>query len=294
MDLNPYLYLFVGILAGILISGAIWYVWHKVSARKSGTSPDLRFTGEDDSLQQRLEELTVLHAIATAGAEATDEDELIERATQIIGESLYPNNSGLSMADESGEKLLTHPSYREIEELEGPEWISISEGISGQVALEGKPLRVADVRDEPHYLEVDSSTQSELCAPMKIGDRLIGVINAERDQVSGFSASDERLLSTIAGQMATAIDRLRAESAVHDRAGQLAILSDSAQEVGASLILEHVYAAIHHAAELLMETELFSIVLMGGEQQELIQVYAADPRGEGNPGAIPDQHARTG
>lgn len=289
--MNPYLYLVFGILAGILISGGAWYAWLKASARRSATRPDPEITDAEASLQQRLEESTVLHAIAAAGAEATDEDELIERATQIIGESLYPNNFGLLMIDESGEKLHTHPSYREKEELKGPEWVNIGEGISGQVALRGKPLRVADVRDEPHYIEVDSSTRSELCVPLKIGERLIGVITAERDQVNGFSAADERLLSTIAGQMATAIDRLRAEATLHQRAEQLAILSESGQEVGASLILEQVYAAIHHAAAQLMEIDVFSIILMGGEQQELVQVYAEGKSGASDTGPLLDQTA---
>ena len=289
MDLNPYLYLVVGVLFGMLIAGAAWYAWRKLKPHSSGIKTDLKISADDDSLQRRLEELTLLHAIATAGVEATDEDELIGRATQIIGESLYPNNFGLLMIDDSGEKLLTHASYRELEELDGPDWIKVGEGICGQVALEGKPRRVLDVRFEPNYIEVDSSTRSELCVPLKIGDRMIGVINAERDQANGFSAADERLLSTIAGQMATAIDRLRAESSVHRRVGQLAILSDSSQEVGASLIPEQVYAAIHHAAAQLMTIDVFLIVLMGADQEDLVQVYSTDQSGEGNPVPVPTQ-----
>jgi signal transduction histidine kinase len=43
----------------------------------------------EEALRRRLDELAVLHAVATAGAEATSEDGLIERATQMIGEALY-------------------------------------------------------------------------------------------------------------------------------------------------------------------------------------------------------------
>ena len=123
--------------------------------------------------------------------------------------------------DDYGEKLQTHPSYREHGELKGPKWVPIGEGITGQVALIGEAMRVDDVRNEQNYIEVDSTTRSEICVPLKIGERVIGVLNAERELVGGFTDSDERLLATIAGQLATAIDRLRAESAVHRRAGQL-------------------------------------------------------------------------
>ncbi len=46
----------------------------------------------EEVLRRRLDELIVLQAIAMAGTEATDEDELIERATEIIAETLHLDN----------------------------------------------------------------------------------------------------------------------------------------------------------------------------------------------------------
>jgi len=76
-------------------------------------------------------------------------------------------------------------------------------------------------------------------------------------QVGTFTDADERLLSTLAGQLATAIDRLRAESAMRRRAEQISILSRVSQEIVASLIPDQVYSAIHRAATQLMTTEPF-------------------------------------
>jgi GAF domain-containing protein/CheY-like chemotaxis protein len=207
---------------------------------------------------------------------------LIDRATQIIGESFYPNNFGVLMVDDSGEKMQTHPSYREHGDLQGPKWVPIGEGITGQVALSGEPMRVDDVRQVQNYIEVDTTTRSELSVPLKIGERVIGVLNAEREQIGGFTDSDEQLLLTIAGQLATAIDRLRAESAVHRRAGQLSILSSISQEVVASLIPERVYAAIHRAAAQLLHIDAFLIVLQDEDQEEFIPVYIMDTSGPVN------------
>jgi GAF domain-containing protein/CheY-like chemotaxis protein len=143
-------------------------------------------------------------------------------------------------------------------------------------------MRVDDVRQEQNYIEVDTTTRSELCVPLKIGERVIGVLNAEREQIGGFTDSDEQLLLTIAGQLATAIDRLRAESAVHRRAGQLSILSSISQEVVASLIPERVYAAIHRAAAQLLHIDAFLIVLQDEDQEEFIPVYIMDTSGPVN------------
>jgi GAF domain-containing protein len=157
--------------------------------------------GKDEPLQRQIDELTILHAVATAGAEATDEDTLIERATQIIGENLYPDNFGLLILDESRSRLHPHYSYKESPDSRRYQSIGLGEGICGKVAFHGRALRVPDVRQDSDYLEIDPKTRSELCVPLKIGERVIGVINAERVEVDAFTEADERLLSTLAGQL---------------------------------------------------------------------------------------------
>lgn len=283
--MNNYLYLFVGLLVGLLISGLAWWFWGRFRAM-TGYSAYLDEDRDDEELKSRLDELTILHAIATAGAEASDEDSLIERVTRVIGENLFPNNFGVLLREESGDRLRTHPSYREEGKLRGPEWIPIGEGICGQVALLGESRNVPDVTKEQNYIEVDPVTRSELCVPLKVGERVIGVLNAEREELDGFSASDERMLSIIAGQLATAIDRLRAESGVHRRAGQLSILSSISQEVVASLIPEQVFAAIHRAAAQLMYVDVFLIALRD-EGEILTPAYFRDRNGPVSKYALP-------
>ena len=83
----------------------------------------------------QLQELTVLHAVATAGAEATGEDVLIERVTKIIGETLYPDVFGVMLLDESANALRIHPSYQ-ISENAKQMVVPVGQGITGTVAAE--------------------------------------------------------------------------------------------------------------------------------------------------------------
>ena len=87
--------------------------------------------------------------------------------------------------------------------------ISLGEGITGQVAKTGMSQRIGDVHGVESYLNVDKRTISELCVPIKLRERVLGVINAESIKSNAFSADDERLLVTLAGQLATAIEQLR-------------------------------------------------------------------------------------
>ena len=160
------------------------------------------------SERRRNEELSVLNEISVAAADAHNEDELIEFVTQLIGEKLYPDNFGVMMLDESGELLVLHTSYR-LGVYEIPTTVTLDQGISGYVARTGKPRREIDIHSVADYLEVDSQTQSEMCIPIKIGEKVIGVFNAESSRLNAFSKRDEDLLKIMTSQLSTAIERLR-------------------------------------------------------------------------------------
>jgi PAS domain S-box-containing protein len=173
----------------------------------------------------QLAELTVLHAVTISSAEADREDVLIEDVTKIIGETLYPADVfGVMLLDEAANVLHVHPSYNVAEHKEHL-WrvalvhllgedekgipIPVGQGITGTVAATGRPWRLGDVTRVPEYIDGGVGTRSELCVPLKVGERVIGVINAESTQRDAFSEADERLLATVAGQLATAIEKMR-------------------------------------------------------------------------------------
>jgi len=162
----------------------------------------------EEVLRRRLDELTALHAIAAAGTEATSEDELLEHAIQIIGETLHLDNFGVILLDPASGVLHPHPSHR-LRKGGKALTLRLGEGIVGQVALTGQSRRVPDVRLDPDYREGDPQTRSELCVPLKVGDQVLGVINTESTQLDAYTEDDERLLTTVAGQLATAIEKVR-------------------------------------------------------------------------------------
>jgi diguanylate cyclase (GGDEF)-like protein len=173
------------------------------------------------SERRRNEELSVLNDISIAAANAQNEDDLIEFVTQLIGEKLFSDNFGVMMLDKSGEMLVLHTTYR-LGAYEIPAKVPLDQGISGFVARTGKPRREIDVRTVADYLEVDSQTLSELCIPIKIGEDVIGVFNAESSRLNAFSKRDEDLLKIMTSQLATAIERLRVDEEQNKQTSALA------------------------------------------------------------------------
>jgi len=160
--------------------------------------------------RKQVRQLTALHDISLISTEVDSEDELIRRVTDVIGQNLFPDNFGILLLDEEMETLRAHSSYRFFTNEE-PHMMDVrlGEGITGQVASTGRHLRLGNVRRVKEYLDVDDGTVSELCVPIKFKEHILGVINAESTKRDAFTEDDERLLVTMAGQVATALEQIR-------------------------------------------------------------------------------------
>ena len=163
---------------------------------------------EDERKQVR--QLTTLHDVALISIEASNEDQLIESVAEIIHRNLFPDNFGIMLLDESKGVLHAHSSYRfySAENLEMKD-MPIGQGITGMVAQTGQPQRIGNVRRVQQYVDMDERTVAELCVPIKFRERVLGVINAESTKRDAFTEDDERMLVTLAGQLATALEQLR-------------------------------------------------------------------------------------
>lgn len=218
---------------------------------------------------RQLLELSVLHQVAASATDALDEDELIESATRIIRDSIYPDNFGILLITNSGNELYFHSSYEAAPEIKNV-LIPFGKGVCGRVAQTGLPIRVADVRQEGNYLDYDTSTLSELCVPLKIGERVIGVVNAESRQANHFNEADERLLVTLAGQLTSGIERLRNAVAERERAKQLGILNKLTGEMSGVLEREKLFNIVVERLNTEMNYVSTDISRVDEESQEYI------------------------
>lgn len=223
---------------------------------------------------QRLEEtvrqvgeLAVLYAVAQAGAEATTENELIERVTKVIGDTFYPDNFGVLLVDETEKSVVTHSSYRGVQSTN-----KLGKGITGRVAADGKPRLVADVAMSSGYLRLDSETRSELCVPMKIEETVIGVINAESRKINAFTLNDERLLATASELLAIAIHKLRLHADLQQHVRELAVALEKQKELD-RLKSEFIQNVSHELRTPLAIIRGYAEILDSGDLGELDLAY---------------------
>ena len=177
--------------------------------------------------RKRVKQLTALHVISQISIEVDNEDELISRVTDVIGQNLFPDNFGILVLDENSGILRAHHSYRffTTEERHMMD-VPLENGITGLAARTGKAQRLGNVRRMKEYFDVDDRTISEISVPIKFKEQILGVINAESTKRNAFTEDDERLLITLAGQIATAMEQIRKAQAERKWLDQLAHSND--------------------------------------------------------------------
>ncbi len=114
--------------------------------------------------------------------------------------------------------------------------LAIGEGMIGYAALSGETQLSNDVSTDPHYVrKATENTKSELAVPIKSGDRVIGVLDLQDDELGAFDQSDVTTLETLSSQIAAAIENARLFQAERERSAQLATVSKVAESITSTL-----------------------------------------------------------
>lgn len=165
-----------------------------------------------EETQKRLDEITLLYEMTRISTASLSLDQTLTEIIKCLCHFFKFESLGIFLMDENIRKWHLHSSsvgYRK-EEVQAQE-LCLGEGVMGWVAEKGEPLLVNDVRkDEPDQVG-DGDPLSEMCVPLKVGDRIIGVIDARSKRVDAFSKEDFRLMTMTGEHLATLIENVRSE-----------------------------------------------------------------------------------
>lgn len=176
-----------------------------------------------EETRQRANEMRILHRIASATSVLPDVDDLLEQATNLVAEALYPEHFGFLLLDAETEQLYPHRSFFGSPKRYFNAPIPMENSVCGKVFKTGKPIIVGDVTAEEEYNRILATTLSEIAVPLIVREKVVGVINVESSQLNDFGANDLRFLTTLAGQVATFIERTELYEAQRKYTAHLAL-----------------------------------------------------------------------
>ena len=162
-----------------------------------------------EETRRRVRELRLLHDVGMAAATGVRLEETLQAAVEALAIELQGTHVALMLLEPGSGLLHMEASVGYPPDVVKDLRLRLGEGITGWVAQHGEPALVPDVRLDSRYYEGVSDTRSELCVPLVSGSQIIGVLNVESPQLNAFTNDDQRLLSTLAGNLAMLIERAR-------------------------------------------------------------------------------------
>jgi PAS domain S-box-containing protein len=143
--------------------------------------------------------------------------------------------------------------------------VMMTEGPVSQVLRSGQPLVRSEgrgARGDVFPLPRQSSSlipQSTILVPMRKGEEVIGVMQAQSYRNGAYGAEDVEFLSTIANQTAMALENTRLYQEALRRSREVEALLAASQELGAELDPEQVISRVVEAAAHLVDAEVATI-----------------------------------
>ncbi|MBN2297331.1 MAG: sigma 54-interacting transcriptional regulator [Deltaproteobacteria bacterium] len=246
------------------------------------------------------EDLEVLRELARILATPLDLREQLEQVLKKMSELTGMDRGMISILDrDTGEAVLDVAHGVDVEGLDIT--YKPGEGITGQVAQTGKPMVIANLGKEEHFLDrtgarrfLDRSELSFLCVPIMYDSRVVGVLSADKiaHQVDN-QDYEIQVLSEVAGLIAKAV-HMRAIEEENRRLKNLLGRTQrpSSEIIGNSKSMKEIFGLISQVSD------SNTTVLVHGETgtgKELVAraIHRNSPRSEGpfievNCAAMPD------
>lgn len=205
----------------------------------------------------RISQLGLVRTVTAQIANEPDLDELARRVTRLIQSTfkyyyvgiftLEPGQHVLTFRSGSGGATRRKGSHRELSFQ-----VELGQGLVGMAALTGEETIANDARQEPAYRPVDGlpETHSEVVIPLKIEERVLGVLDVQSDMLNAFHPYDLLVLRALADSVAVAIEGARLYGSLQRQANQLRVIGEVSKQITSILNLREL---MQEVAELIHE-----------------------------------------
>jgi sigma-B regulation protein RsbU (phosphoserine phosphatase) len=160
-------------------------------------------------MSKQARTLLLLNEIARELTSILNLDELFKHIGELLSRLIDYQMFSILLLDASGEKLQHRFSQRFKENIQLKHDIPLELGIVGYAARHRQAVLVRDVKKEPRYIETNPETRSELVVPLIYKEKVIGVLDLEHTRRGFFTEDHQRTITTLAAQVAIAIENAR-------------------------------------------------------------------------------------
>jgi phosphoserine phosphatase RsbU/P len=191
--------------------------------------------------------------------------------------------------DPSGEKLQHRFSERFEQRLHLKHDIPRGRGVVGYAAQAKEAVLVPDVTKDPRYIATNPETRAELAVPLIYQDKVIGVLDLEHTRRGHFTEDHKKIMTTLAAQLAIAIENARLYEEVERQERRLERYLALARELQFRLLPD----ALPKMPHLDVQAKFVPARAIGGDLYDFVPyslsrlgIAIGDVSGKGAPAAI--------
>jgi sigma-B regulation protein RsbU (phosphoserine phosphatase) len=153
--------------------------------------------------------LQLLNEIARELTSILNLDELLKHIAELLARLIDYQMFSILLLDASGEKLQHRFSLRFGENVQLKDERPIGEGVVGYAAKHKEVVRVPDVSKDPRYIPLNPETRSEMAVPLIYKGKVTGILDLEHTRRGFFTEDHKRTVTTLAAQVAIALENAR-------------------------------------------------------------------------------------
>ena len=160
-------------------------------------------------VSRQAQTLAVLNEISRELTSILELEPLLERIGQLLRRLIDYHMFTIWLLNERDRVLESQFGIRFGERYVPDEKLPLTRGLVGAAIAERKLIHVSDVRKDRRYHMVNPDTRSEMAVPLIYKNKVIGVLDLEHTRAHYFNEDHERALTTLAAQIAIAIENAR-------------------------------------------------------------------------------------
>ena len=199
--------------------------------------------------RQRNAELALINSVQSALAGELEMQAIYDVVGDRIQEIFDAQGTSITILDETT-GFVSYPYLLERGERLSAEPRRLESGFTKRVIDTREPLMFnEDVAAEAErigsYVVAGEAPQSLLFVPLVTGGRATGVISLENfDREHAFDDGDQRLLTTLAGSLSSALENARLVHETRQRNAELALINSVQEALAGELELQAIYEAV--------------------------------------------------
>ena len=193
-------------------------------------------SGLEQRVAERTTALSTVAEISTAASAIMETDKLLQEVVELSKKRFGLYHAHIYLLNEAGDTLVLASGAGEPGRQMMAKGLSIpldrEQSLVARAARERKGVIVNDVTQAPDFLPnpLLPDTRSELAVPMIVGENVIGVFDVQSEQVGRFTDSDINIQTTLASQIAAAVQNARLYTQAETSKLEIQALVDYATE----------------------------------------------------------------